>query len=336
MSLIEHGELKRAAGGGVAWSTGNLEPPPHWIDGNNKQVTSVVTGKYMSWLPDLPLSISRDVPAWQLTHWFRLAASQGYRLTHQDILDRMPDPITYGGLSGRMQVWQREIGIPPQQFLILYNWPAKQSMEAISRLSCSQPKFNTWWDVLAVPDPADSSKHIYYAIQPRYHEGYRDSWRQLPPGTTYSPPYYVIENPEHRQMSEQVKLMDDAMLFLTIKAEECGIDAGFHGIMSWVAKPAGDKWTEDVDVDLVCEFERWREGCPDSPSVEVLRSTLEQTGFGAERVAIKNADYSLTPSLQSLVYELASAREERRLRDAETWTRINSKTEKRGGTKRKA
>jgi hypothetical protein len=336
MSLIEHGELQRAAGGGVSWNTADLQPPPHWIDANNKQVTSFLTGKYMSWLPDLPMSISRDVPAWQLTHWFRLAASQGYRLTQQDILDRMPDPITYSSLSNRMQNWQREIGILPQQFLVLYNWPSKQSMEVISRLSYLQLKLNTWWDVLSAPDPAGSSKHIYIAIQPRYHEGYRDSWRPLPEGTTYSASYYVIENPEHRQMSEQVKLMDDAMLFLTIKAEECGIDAGFHGIMSWIAKPAGDKWTEDLDVDLVCEFERWREGCPDSPSVEVLRSALEFAGSGAEREAIMNADYRLTPSLQSLVDDLASAREERRLSGAETMTRLNSKIDKRIGTKRKA
>jgi hypothetical protein len=160
MSLIEHGQLQRAAGGGVAWNTADLQPPPHWVDANNKQVTSFLTGKYMSWLPDLPMSISRDVPAWQLTLWFRLAASQGYRLTQQDILDRMPDPITYSGLSNRMQNWQREIGILPQQFLVLYNWPSKQSMEVISRLSYLQLKLNTWWDVLSAPDPAGSSKHI--------------------------------------------------------------------------------------------------------------------------------------------------------------------------------
>jgi hypothetical protein len=64
MSLIEYGELQQAAGGGVTWSTKDLQPPPHWMDGNNQQVTSVLTGKYMNWLPDLPISISRDVPAW--------------------------------------------------------------------------------------------------------------------------------------------------------------------------------------------------------------------------------------------------------------------------------
>jgi hypothetical protein len=335
MSLIEHGELQRAAGGGVAWNTKDLQPPPHWLDGNNKQVTSFLTRKYMSWLPDLPLSISHDVPAWQITHWYRLAASQGYRLTHQDILDRMPDPITHSGLNNRMQNWQREIGLLPQQFLVLYNWPSKQSMEIVSQLSYLQLKFNTWWDVLTSPDPAGSSRQICIAIQPRNHEGYRDSWRLLPPGTTYSAPYYIIENPEHRQMSEQVRLMDDAMMFLTIKAEECGIDAGFHGIMSWISKRAGDKWTENLDVDLVCEFERWREGCTDTLSVNVLRSALEQAGSEAEREAIKNADYSLTPSLQALVDGLASVREMSRLRDAETRSRINDKIVKRG-VKRKA
>jgi hypothetical protein len=335
MSLIEYGELHRTSDGGVAWYTKDLQPPPHWIDGNNNQVTSFLTGKSMSWLPDLPISISRDVPAWQITHWYRLAASQSYRLTHQDILDRMPDPITHSGLNNRMQNWQREIGLLPQQSVLLYNWPSKQSMEVISQLSYLQLKLNTWWDVLAAPHPADSRKHIYIAIQPRYHEGYRDSWRSLPAGTTYSAPYYIIDNPEHRQMSEQVKLMDDAMLFLAIKAEECGIDAGFHGIMSWISKPTGDRWTEDLDIHLVCEFERWREGCTDTLSVNVLRSALEQAKSEAEREAIKNADYSLMPSLRALVDELASAREKRRLRDAGTRSRINDKIGKRG-VKRKA
>lgn len=334
MSLIEHGELQRAANGGVAWKIGELHTPPRWFDGNNNQVTSVLTGRSMSWLSDLPFNISRDVPAWQLTHWYRTAASQGWGIIQQDIFDRMANPISHGGLSRRMQTWQREIGICPQISLTLHNWPSKQSMEVVSQLSYSQLKFNTWWDVRVVPDPADLSKQIYIAVQPKDHEGYTDSWRPFPPGTTYTAPYYIIENPEHRQMSEQVKLMDDTMLFLTIKADECGIAKGFNGFVSWSAKPAGDKWTEDLDFDLVCEFERWREGCSDSPSVDVLRSALEQAGSGAESEAIKNADYSLTPSLQGIVSGLASARETRRLRDEETRERINVKIEKR--TKRKA
>ena len=65
-----------------------------------------------------------------------------------------------------------------------------------------------------------------------------------------------------------------------------------------------------------------------------MRSALEQAGSGAESEAIKNADYSLTPSLQGIVSGLASARETRRLRDEETRERINVKIEKR--TKRKA
>jgi hypothetical protein len=75
MSMIEHGELQRASDGGVAWNIGDPHTPPCWFDGNNKKVTSVLTGKSMSWLPDLPFGISRDVPAWQLTHWYRTAAS---------------------------------------------------------------------------------------------------------------------------------------------------------------------------------------------------------------------------------------------------------------------
>jgi hypothetical protein len=137
-------------------------------------------------------------------------------------------------------------------------------------------------------------------------------------------------------MSEQVKLMDNALLFLTIKADECGIANGFCGIMVWIATPAGDTWTEELDVDLVCEFERWRKGCSDSPSVEVLRSALEQAGSAAEREAIKNADYSSTPVLRGVVDGLAASREERRVRDEQTRSRIASKMEKRGGTKRKA
>ena len=80
MSLIEHGELQRAANGGVAWKIGELHTPPRWFDGNNNQVTSVLTGRSMSWLSDLPFSISHDVPAWQLTHWYRIVASQGWNI----------------------------------------------------------------------------------------------------------------------------------------------------------------------------------------------------------------------------------------------------------------
>jgi hypothetical protein len=336
MSLIEHGELQRDPSGGVAWNTADLRMPLRWIDGNNKQVISVLTGDPMSWLPDLPFDIPRDVPAWQLVHWYRTTASRGWRLTQQDIFDRMANPLSPGALSTRLQAWQREIGLLPRQSLTPHNWLSKNSMEVVSQLSYEQLRFNTWWHVHVGQDPADASRRTYIAIQPSYHEDYRDSPRPLLGGTLSSAAYYVIKNPEYRQMSEQVKLMDDALLFLTIKADECGIANGFCGITAWIATPAADTWTEDLDVDLVCEFERWREGCSDSPSVDVLRSALEQAGSAAESEAIKNADYSSTRVLQGVVDGLAASREERRVRDEQTKRRIAPKMEKQGSTKRKA
>ena len=68
------------------------------VDKQRQILTSVLTGRSMSWLSDLPFSISRDVPAWQLTHWYRTAASQGWVIIQQDIFDRMANPISHGGL----------------------------------------------------------------------------------------------------------------------------------------------------------------------------------------------------------------------------------------------
>jgi len=331
MSLIEYGELQCASGGGVAWNT-NLRHLPHWVDANNKQVTSNTTGNSMSWLAELPFSIPNDVPAWQLHYWFRAAASQGHKLRQQDIFDRMANPMSHSSLSSRMQTWQDIIGLLPPQHPTASEWPSKQRMEAVSRLSYAQLKFNTWWDVCVIPDPAGSGKDIHIARQPRDHPGYRDTSSLRLAGTPYSAAHYIIENPEHRQMSERVKLLDDAMLFLTIKAEECGILHGFDGIMAWISKPAEDKYTEDLDIDLVCEFERWREGCPDTLSVVALRSALEQAGLGTESDAIEDGDYSLVPHLQGLVNDLASAREKRKARDAQTKTRMLSKSQKKRKT----
>jgi hypothetical protein len=147
MSLIEHGELQRASDGGVAWNLAELVMPLRWLHSNDNQVISILTGKPMSWLTDLPFEIPRDVPAWQLVHWYRITASRGWRLTQQDIFDRMAHPLSPGALSNRLLAWQREISLLPRQSLTPYNWASKNSMEVVSQLSHEQLRFNTWWHV---------------------------------------------------------------------------------------------------------------------------------------------------------------------------------------------
>lgn len=328
VSQIESGELHEE-NNQVFWIEKKAEEALFWLDGDDKRLKSVVTGKPMRWLHFLPFDIPKDVPGWQLVCWYRQAAAEGIQLRHQDLYDRMHSPLSSSGIKGRVQSWGRGVGTLSHSRAMHFNWPSKNAMDTIAGLNYDQARFNTWWDVKFVP-----SNGTYIARQPQDHAGYRypelDSRTKKP-----KMPHYFIENPEHRQISEQVKLIDDAMLFLSIKAEECGMTKGYAELLPWFGLKAGDNWTQDLDTDLVLEFERWRKGCPDTPSVSVLRAAIEDAGSQAEVEAIKNADYSLTPWLRDIVAGLAPVRQERRQSDENKRAEVGLRVFKRLTDKRK-
>jgi hypothetical protein len=328
MSQIESGDLYEA-NGRIVWMENKVETALDWLDGDDKQVLSVITKAPLKWLEFLPHNIPRDVPAWQLVCWYREAAAQGLHIRHQDLYDRMDSPLTSSGLTGRMQLWQRGVGMLSQTRSMNFNWPSKQSLDTVAGLTCMQARFNTWWDVQFV-----RSEGMYIARQPNEHAAYRQPFATARDKKNKTP-YYFIENPEYREISEHVRLIDDTMLFLNIKAEECGMTKGYPELLSWFGLKAEDKWTKDLDTDLVLEFERWRYGCNDTPSISVLRLALEQAGSDAEVEAIKNADYSLTPWLQDVERALTPLRKARRLSDEQGRHRFAKKVANRKSEKRK-
>ena len=329
LSKIESGKMHED-NGRVVWIDQKLDQGPTWLDGDDNTVVSIATGKNMLWVPVLPHSISKEVPAWQITCWIREAASQGLYVRHQDLIDRGL-ALTSSGITSRLQSWQRGIGMLSQSRTTHNHWPPRQAMETVAGLTYNQARFNTWWDVGFV-----ASHNVWIVRQPGQHPGYKD-WASLSTqGPKTTPPYYFVENPESRKVSEYIKLVDDAMLFLTIKAEECGMESGYHELLSWFAKEAGDQWTRDLETDLVLEFGRWREGCPDTPSISVLRVALEQAGSMAEVEAIKRADYSLTPWLQDVDRGLTPLKESRRSKDEQKKSTIATKVAKQIIGKRKA
>jgi hypothetical protein len=203
-------------------------------------------------------------------------------------------------------------------------------MDTVAGLNYNQARFNTWWDVGFAP-----SRGVWMALQPSSHPGYRDLASITTKDIKDQQPYYFIQNPETRKVSEYIKLVDDAMLFLTIKAEECGMTGGYQELLPWFNRPAEDQWTRDLEADLVLEFRRWREGCRDTPSVAVLRAALAHAGSLEEVEAIKRADYSLTPWLQNVVIGLAPLKELRSFKDAQKKSEVAKKVAKRAGEKRK-
>jgi hypothetical protein len=327
ISKIEGGEMWHD-NGKVIW-TEKKGDPLTWVDGNGNILKSVVTGLNMRWIDFLPHNIPNEVQGWQIACWFREAASQGITLKYQDLIDRGLK-LSSSGIGGRMHKWQSGVGILSQTRATFHNWPSKQAMDTIAGLTYRQATFNTWWDVEFLP-----SHGGWMARQPENHTGYKD-WVSIMPGAAKTEmPYYFIENPETRSCSEYVKLVDDAMLFLTIKAEECGMLNGYHELLHWFGRPAEDQWTLDLDADLIIEFGRWREGCHDTLSVAILRAALEQAGSVAEIEAIKRADYSLTPWLQDVDRGLAPFKQSRRSKDARKKTEVTTKVAKRVSGKRK-
>ncbi|GAB7322963.1 hypothetical protein MBLNU13_g05494t2 [Cladosporium sp. NU13] len=327
VSKIECGQMYEE-NGKVIWAETKADAPL-WLDGNDNVVKSIVTGKNMRWCPCLPHDIPRDVPAWQIVAWQREAEAQGYTLRQQDLIDRGL-ALTASGITGRVQKWQSGIGMLSQARSMYYNWPSKQSMDIVAGLNHNQARFNTWWNVGFAP-----SHGVWMAIQPSYHSGYRDLDSIIAKDDKSKQPYYFIENPESRKSSEYIKLVDDAMLFLTIKAEECGMTGGYQELLPWFGKPAEDQWTRDLEADLILEFGRWREGCLDSPSVSALRVALDHAGSVAEVEAIKRADYSLSPWLQHVVAGLVPLSESRRSKDAQKKNELAKKVKNRVTEKRK-
>ena len=327
VSKIECGQMYED-NGKVIWAETKADAPL-WLDGNDNIVKSIVTGKNMRWCPCLPHEIPKDVPAWQIVAWQREAEAQGYSLKQQDFIDRGL-ALSASGITGRVQKWQSGIGMLSQARSTYYNWPSKQAMDIVAGLNYNQARFNSWWDVGFAP-----SHGVWMAIQPSSHQGYRDLDSIITKDDKSQQPYYFIENPESRKVSEYIKLVDDAMLFLTIKAEECGMTGGYQELLPWFGKPAEDQWTRDLEADLILEFGRWREGCRDTPSVAALRVALDHAGSVAEVEAIKRADYSLTPWLQHVVAGLAPLKESRRSRDAQKKNEVAKKVKNRVTEKRK-
>ena len=300
-----------------------------WLDGNDQIVKSMATGNNMKWCPCLPHNIPKEVPAWQIVCWQREAVAEGYSLRQVDLLDHGL-ALSYSGITNRVQKWQGGIGILPQTKSTAYNWPSKQAMDTVAGLTYDQARFNTWWNVGYIP-----SHDVWMAKQPDQHPGYRDLATLVTKDPKVDTPYYFIENPESRKVSEYIKLFDDAMLFLIIKAEECGMTGGYQELLPWFGKPAEDQWTIDLEADFIIEFGRWREGCHDTPSVAVLRTALEYAGSVAEVEAIKRADYSLTLWLQNVVAGLAPMKESRRSKDALKMDEVAKKAANRVIAKRK-
>ena len=327
VSKIECGQMYED-NGKVIWAETKADAPL-WLDGNDNIVKSIVTGKNMRWCPCLPHEIPKDVPAWQIVAWQREAEAQGYSLKQQDFIDRGL-ALSASGITGRVQKWQSGIGMLSQARSTYYNWPSKQAMDIVAGLNYNQARFNSWWDVGFAP-----SHGVWMAIQPSSHQGYRDLDSIITKDDKSQQPYYFIENPESRKVSEYIKLVDDAMLFLTIKAEECGMTGGYQELLPWFGKPAEDQWTRDLEADLILEFGRWREGCRDTPSVAALRVALQHAHSVAEVEAIKRADYSLTPWLQHVVAGLAPLKESRRSRDAQKKNEVAKKVKNRVTEKRK-
>jgi hypothetical protein len=328
MSQIESGDLYES-NGRIVWIEKPIEPTPNWLDGDDKKVLSVTTKLPMKWLDFLPHKIPRDVSPWQLVYWFREAAAQGLHIRHQDLYDRLESPLTSSGITSRVQGWQRSVGMLSQSRSMNFNWPSKQALDTVASLTYMQARFNTWWDVQFI-----HSEGVFIARQPNDHAGYRQPMASARDKKNKTP-YYIIGNPEYRQISEQVRLIDDAMLFLTIKAEECGMTKGYQELLPWFGLKAEDKWTRDLDTDLVLEFERWRYGCNDTPSISVLRLALERTGSEAEVEAIKNSDYSLTPWLQDVELALTPLRKARSMKDQESRGRLAKKLANRKNDKRR-
>ncbi|KAM0704638.1 hypothetical protein Q7P35_007424 [Cladosporium inversicolor] len=327
VSKIECGEMYEE-NGKISWAETRVDAP-QWLDGNDNIVKSIATGKNMRWCPCLPHNIRTDVPAWQITCWYREAAAQGYSLRQQDFIDRGLK-LSASGLTGRVQKWQSGVGMLSQARSTFFKWPSKQAMGTVAGLNYHQARFNTWWDC-----GFSQSHGVWFAIQPSAKPGYRDMDSIMSKDDKSQQPYYFVQNHETRKVSEYVKLVDDATLFLSIEAEECGMTGSYAELLSWFSKPAEDQWTRDLEADLVVEFGRWREGCRDTPSVAVLRTALQHAGSVAEVEAIKRADYRMTPWLQDVVAGLAPLKESRRSKDAQKKHEVAQKVANRGSGKRK-
>ena len=199
-----------------------------------------------------------------------------------------------------------------------YNWPSRHSIKSISKLTWEQARLNTWWDVQYL-----HAEDVYIVRQPDTHPGYLRPYT-LPAEVA---PYYFIEDHADRKMSEQVRLIADAMLFLEIKAEESEIETGIEGLLSWFSSRVADAEKEQLDLDILLEFQRWRQGCAETPYVNDLRSALDRVESQMEYDAIMAGDYTQTLSLQLRELKLEAARGQRKAQDAAMMAKARGKAD---------
>jgi len=190
---------------------------------------------------------------------------------------------------------------------INYNWPSRHSIKSVSKLTWAQARLNTWWDVQYL-----NAEGVYIVRQPEMHPGYLRRYTT----PEEESPHYFIEDDADRKVSEQVQMIADAILFLEIKAEESEIECGTQGLLSWFSGRVADVEKEQLDLDILLEFQRWRQGCLDTPSVNELRAALGEASSQVEYDAIMAGDYRWTLSLQMCEHELEEERVQRRAQDA--------------------
>lgn len=331
MSLIEAGKYNLTPSGQASWRHNNTIAPI-WNPTGTDPVRSASTGRIMRYLPFIPEHIPMSTLGWQLYTYVRSGTTQTppVEVRYDDLYDRMDRTMTHSALSNRISKWLAEVGGLPMNVCINYNWPSRHSIKSVSKLTWEQARLNTWWDVQYL-----HAEDVYIVRQPDMHPGYLKRWTT----PEEEAPYYFIEDCGDRKISEQVQMIADAILFLEIKAEESGIHTGIEGLLSWFSSRVADADKEQLDLGILLEFQRWRQGCPETPSISEIRTALDNVSSQVEYDAIMAGEYRWTLALQLSEHELENARMQRKAQDAAMAGKAQEKADlrsKRAGAKRAA
>lgn len=331
MSQIEAGKYRLTPDGKASWRHNNTIAQT-WNPTGTNPIRSPFTGRIMRYLPFMPEEIPMNTLGWQLYTYIRSGTTENppVEVRYDDLYDRMDRTMTHSALSNRIAKWLAAVGGLPMNVCVNYNWPSRHSINSISKLTYEQARLNTWWDVQYL-----HAEDVYIVRQPDTHPGYLRTWTT----PAEEAPYFFIEDHADRKMSEQVRLTVDAMLFLEIKAEESGIETGVEGLLSWFSSRVADAEKEQLDLELLLEFQRWRQGCTETPSVSGFRAALDKVESQAEYDAIMAGDYTQTLSLQLREFELEAARGQRKAQDTAMMAKAQGKADlrsKRAAGKRAA